>query len=75
VASASAGKSLRLRLARALQRERARKRWTQEQAAEAAGLHSRHYQKLEEGSVNVTIGTLERLSKGFAVDVRRLFEP
>jgi transcriptional regulator with XRE-family HTH domain len=73
--SAPAGKDLRQRLARALQRERARKRWTQEQAAEAAGLHPRHYQKLEEGSVNVTIGTLERLSRGFGVDVRRFFEP
>jgi transcriptional regulator with XRE-family HTH domain len=75
VPSGCAGKSLRQRLASALQRERARKRWTQEQAAEAAGLYPRHYQKLEEGSVNVTIGTLERLSKGFGVDVRRLFEP
>jgi transcriptional regulator with XRE-family HTH domain len=68
------GSSLRRRLASALQRERARKRWTQEQAAEAAGLHPRHYQKLEEGGVNVTIGTLERLCRGFGVDVRRLFE-
>ncbi len=73
--SAPAGKGLRRRLASALQRERKRKRWTQEEAAEAAGIHPRHYQKLEEGSVNVTIGTLERLSKGFGVDVRRLFDP
>jgi len=51
-------------------RERARKRWTQEQAAEAAGVHPRHYQKLEEGSVNVTVGTLERLCRA-RVDVRR----
>jgi hypothetical protein len=28
-------------------RERARKCWTQERAAEAAELNSRHYQKLE----------------------------
>jgi transcriptional regulator with XRE-family HTH domain len=75
VGSASTGKDLRRRLASGLQRERKRKRWTQEKAAEAAGLHPRHYQKLEEGSVNVTIGTLERLCRGFGVDVRRLFEP
>lgn len=74
-ASSQAGENPRRQLPSALQRERARKRWTQEQAAEAAGLHPRHYQKLEEGSVNVTIGTLERLSRGFGVDVRRLFEP
>jgi len=56
-------------------RERARKHWTQEKAAEAAGVHPRHYQKLEEGSVNVTIGTLERLCRGFGIDARRLFDP
>jgi transcriptional regulator with XRE-family HTH domain len=75
VRSASAGKNLRRRLASVLQRERTCKRWSQEKAAEAAGVHRRHYQKLEEGSVNVTIGTLERLCRGLGVDVRRLFEP
>jgi DNA-binding XRE family transcriptional regulator len=50
-----------------LRRERARKRWTQEKAAEEAGVYPRHYQKLEEGSVNVTIGTLERLSRGLVL--------
>jgi hypothetical protein len=50
---------------RSLQRERAHKRWTQDEAAEVYGPHPRHYQKLEEGNINVTIGTLERLSKGF----------
>jgi len=74
VGSPSAGKDLRRRLASALQRERTRKRWTQEKAAEAAGIHPRHYQKLEEGSVNVTIGTLERLCRAFGIDVRRLFD-
>jgi transcriptional regulator with XRE-family HTH domain len=72
---ASASPRLRRRLAAALRRERARKRWSQERAAEAAGLNARHYQKLEEGSVNVTLGTLERLAKAFGVDVRRLFDP
>lgn len=38
-------------------------------------MNPRHYQKLEEGSVNVTLRTLERLSLGFKVDVVRLFEP
>lgn len=49
--------------------------WTQEQAAEAAHLDTRHYQKIEEGSVNVTISTIERLCQGFRVDVLDLFAP
>jgi hypothetical protein len=36
-------------------------------------MFARHYQKLEEGSVNATLRTLERLSKAFRVDVRELF--
>jgi transcriptional regulator with XRE-family HTH domain len=44
-----------------------------EQAAEAADLNSRHYQKIEEGSVNLTLTTLERLSQAFGVDVTMLF--
>ena len=35
---------------------RVAREWTQERAAEAAGLNTRHYQKIERGSVNVTIG-------------------
>ena len=70
----SASPRLHRRLSAALRRERTRKRWTQERAAEAAGLNSRHYQKLEKGKVNVTLGTLERLAKAFGVDVLRLFE-
>jgi len=38
-------------------------------------MNARHYQKLEEGSVNVTLRTLERLCLGMAVDVRELFAP
>lgn len=63
---------LQVRLAGGLRRERARKGWTQEQAAEACRLNVRHYQKLEEGSVNTTLRTLERLSLAFGVDVLRL---
>ena len=66
---------LQTRLATGLRRERGRKGLTQEKAAELAGLNARHYQKLEEGSVNVTLRTLERLSQAFAVDVTRFFAP
>ena len=37
-------------------------------------MNPRHYQKLEEGSVNATLRTLERLAKAFKVDVAKLFE-
>ena len=54
---------------------RARAGWTQEQAAERARMNPRHYQKLEEGSVNATLRTLERLCLAFSVDVRDLLKP
>jgi len=64
---------LQTRLANGLRRERNRRKWTQEKAAELAGLNPRHYQKLEEGSVNVTLRTLERLSRAYGVDITQLF--
>ncbi len=67
------GRALRTRLAQSARRLRAAKGWTQERAAEAASLNARHYQKIEDGSVNVTIGTIERLCHAFGVDVLDLF--
>lgn len=64
----------RARLAAALKKERARLGWTQEEAAEHAGINVRHFQKVEEGSVNVTLRTLIRLSLGLKVDIQRLFD-
>ncbi len=69
----AASADLQARLGRALRRERARKKWTQEVAAERAGMNPRHYQKLEEGSVNATLRTLARLASAFGLDVRDLF--
>jgi transcriptional regulator with XRE-family HTH domain len=73
VAKAPRRASLQTRLANSLKRERGRKDWTQERAAEAARLNPRHYQKLEEGSVNVTLRTLDRLCKAFGMDIAELF--
>jgi transcriptional regulator with XRE-family HTH domain len=56
-----------------VKRERARLDWTQEQAAESAGLSIRHYQKVEEGTVNVTLQTVELLAEGFGVDLADMF--
>ena len=61
------------RLAASVKRERARLDWTQEQAAENAGLNIRHYQKVEEGTVNVTLRTVELLADAFGVDVADMF--
>lgn len=66
---------LQLRLAIALRRERARRKWTQERAAELSGLNPRHYQKIEEGSVNVTLKTLGQISRAFEIDAHRLLSP
>ena len=66
--------SLVISSAAALARVREARGWTQEAAAAAAGLHLRHYQKLEEGSVNATLHTLERLCGAFGLDVQELFE-
>lgn len=70
----TASKRLTERLASALRHERRERGWTQEEAAERAKMHLRHYQKIEEGSVNTTLYTLERLCAAFGVDVRRLFD-
>jgi transcriptional regulator with XRE-family HTH domain len=67
--------ALRRRLAQAVIRERTRLRWSQERAAEEAGLNPRHLQKIEARSVNVTLHTVARLSSAFGVDAKRLFDP
>jgi transcriptional regulator with XRE-family HTH domain len=65
---------LRRQLAAGLKRERARLRWTQEQAAEKAEMNIRHYQKVEAGVANVTLRTLAKLARALDVEVARLFE-
>jgi hypothetical protein len=39
--------------------------WPQEKAAENAGLNIRHYQKVEDGSVNGTLKTVEQVATAF----------
>jgi transcriptional regulator with XRE-family HTH domain len=63
------------RLAAAAKRHRTRLGWTQEKVAETAGLNIRHYQKIEEGSVNVTLKTVEQVAAAFGVDVVDLLHP
>jgi DNA-binding XRE family transcriptional regulator len=46
---------------------------TQEKAAEAAGIHPKHLQRIELGSANVTIATLVALTHAYKVSLRDLF--
>jgi transcriptional regulator with XRE-family HTH domain len=61
-------------LAGNVRRLRENLKWTQEQAAETSGIAVRHYQKIEAGDVNVTVGTLVRVAKAFRVPVKALFD-
>lgn len=61
-------------LAGNVRRLREKAGWTQEQAADAMEIATRHYQKIEAGDVNVTVATLVRVAKAFGVDVKALFE-
>ncbi|WP_409014956.1 helix-turn-helix transcriptional regulator [Archangium sp.] len=46
---------------------------TQEQAAEAIGLHPKHMIKMEQGNANLTLATLVAASVAYKVPLRDLF--
>jgi transcriptional regulator with XRE-family HTH domain len=52
---------------------RSRSELTQERAAEAIGLHVKHLQRLERGTVNVTLATLVGCSLAYGVKLGELF--
>jgi transcriptional regulator with XRE-family HTH domain len=47
---------------------------TQEQAAEAAGLHAKHLSVIENGAVNVTFSSLVALAVAYKVSLATFFE-
>lgn len=47
---------------------------SQEQAALNCGLDRTHYQKIEAGKKNLTLSTIEKIAKGFEVQILELFE-
>lgn len=49
--------------------------WTLEQAAERCDMDWKHLQKIEAGSLNVTLVTLVRLSVGFRQPLHVFFAP
>ena len=57
-----------------LRRFREARGLTQEQLAHAAGLATRHLQKIEAGQVNVTLRTLGRLGSALEIEASVLLE-
>lgn len=63
----------RRRLGERLRAVRNKAGFTQEEAAERAGVHPKHVVRIEGGSANVTIATLVGLSVAYGTPLRELF--
>ena len=63
------------RLAANLVRLRGAQRWSQHEAAEAAGIDLKHLQKLEYAALNPSLRTLVSVASAFRVSVGRLLRP
>ncbi|MCK6076719.1 helix-turn-helix domain-containing protein [Paenibacillus silvae] len=50
------------------------KGWTQEQLAEAAGLHYSYIGGVERGDRNISLETLEKITNGLQVPVEQIFQ-
>ena len=62
-------------LAANIARLRQSRGWTQEDAAGAAGISSKHLQKLEYGQLNPNLRTLVSVASAFGLPVGRLLAP
>ena len=62
-------------LGRRIRQLRLERKLTLEAASERGGIDLKHWQKVEAGSLNVTIATLVRIARGLDVDVPALFAP
>jgi transcriptional regulator with XRE-family HTH domain len=67
-------RKVRQKLARNARALREKADLTLEEAAHRAGLHWRHWQKIESGEVNLTIASLARVADALDVEAARLLE-
>jgi transcriptional regulator with XRE-family HTH domain len=65
----------RCHLAARLAQLREQERWTQEEAAERAGVDEKHWQKLELQQLNPTLRTLTKIATGLGLHVTELLAP
>lgn len=61
--------TLREQIGAEIRRIREAKKWTRTQAAEAADMDVNAYRKYEEGSLNITADTLERLCRALGANI------
>ncbi len=66
--------SARELLARRIRELRAEKGWSQEDLAEACGLHRTYVGDVERGERNVSVDNIEKIAKALGVSVGSLFE-
>ena len=64
----------RVRLGATLRKLRKDKDLSLEQASEQIGIHSKHLQRVELGTANVTIATLVAVSVAYGIPLAKLFQ-
>ena len=72
--SKSFDEHLQMSLAEAVRKRRLQKGLTQESAAQAMEMSTRHFQKLEAGQLNITLRTLARVAKALDMELSELFK-
>jgi transcriptional regulator with XRE-family HTH domain len=68
------GKGARGRLARKLRLLRVAREWSQEDLADASGLHRTYISLLERSMCSATLDNLERLANSFGISLSELFD-
>lgn len=53
---------------------RAERGWSQEETAEATGLHWTYIGQVERGERNLTLLSIQKIAKGFKIEIRELFK-
>jgi transcriptional regulator with XRE-family HTH domain len=67
-----ASKNLKIKVAENIRKMRQKLKMTQEESAEKSGFHYKYYQKIESGTVNLTLDSIEKIAKTFGVDPKKL---